>query len=211
MANVVRAGQGFRALWNSASVGMAAGVNIYFQPASDATATAVGDVVKLVATSVAPSVQTTNLYYPVAYLPTVTRITATTDIPVGVVCQFLPDPANLQYSNYRLASTDRYVLVIDDPLVEFENEVNGAYTYNTLVGLNISPKIGAITTVTNVALSNMEVDGTTALATSTLMFRVKRYVQRVDNQVDTTSPAAAKVVLQFNAHQYLAGGNTTGI
>lgn len=101
--------------------------------------------------------------------------------------------------------------MIDDPLVEFENEVNGAYTYNTLVGLNISPKIGAITTVTNVALSNMEVDGTTALATSTLMFRVKRYVQRVDNQVDTTSPAAAKVVLQFNAHQYLAGGNTTGI
>lgn len=211
MANVVRAGQGFRALWNSASVGMAAGVNIYFQPASDATATAVGDVVKLVATSVAPSVQTTNLYYPVAYLPTVTRITATTDIAVGVVCGFLPDPANLQYSNYRLASTDRYVLVIDDPLVEFENEVNGAYTYNTLVGLNISPKIGAITTVTNVALSNMEVDGTTAATTSTLMFRVKRYVQRVDNQVDTTSPAAAKVVLQFNAHQYLAGGNTTGI
>jgi hypothetical protein len=211
MANVVRAGQGFRVLWNSGAADFTAAVNMYFQPASDATATAQGDLVKLVATSVAPSTQTTNLYYPVAYLPTVTRITATTDIPVGVVVGFLPDPANLQYANYRLASTDRYVLVADSPLVELENEVNGAYTYNTLVGLNISPKIGAITTVTNVAQSNMEVDGTTAATTSTLMFRVKRYVQRVDNQVDTTSPAAAKVVLQFNAHQYLAGGNTTGI
>jgi len=211
MANVVRAGQGFRAIWGSDSGSYAGKVNIYFQPASDATALAQGDVVKLVATSVAPTTQTTNLYYPVAYLPTITRITATTDVPIGVVVGFLADPANLQYANYRLASTDRYVLVADSPVAEFENEINGAYTYNTLVGLNISPKIGAITVVTNVALSNMELDGTTALGTSTLMFRVKRYVQRVDNQVDTTSPAAAKVIVQFNTHQYLPGGNTTGI
>ena len=211
MANVVRAGQGFRAIWGSDSGSYTGKVNIYFQPASDATALAQGDVVKLVATSVAPTTQTTNLYYPVAYLPTITRITATTDVPIGVVVGFLADPANLQYANYRLASTDRYVLVADSPVAEFENEINGAYTYNTLVGLNISPKIGAITVVTNVALSNMELDGTTALGTSTLMFRVKRYVQRVDNQVDTTSPAAAKVIVQFNTHQYLPGGNTTGI
>src|ERR1700752_2382331 len=209
MANVARPGQGLRPIWNSASVGLSGGVSVYFQPASDGTATAVGDIVKLVATSVAPTVQQTNLYYPVAYLPTVTRITATTDVSVGVVVGFYVDPANLQYSNYRLASTDRYVLVADDPLIEFETEVNGAYTYNTLVGLNISPKIGAITTVNNVALSNMEVDGTTAATTSTLMFRVKRYVQRIDNQVDTTSPTFPKVVVQYNTHQYLAGGNTT--
>jgi hypothetical protein len=211
MANVVRAGQGFRAIWGSDSGSYAGKVNVYFQPASDATALAQGDIVKLVATSVAPTTQTTNLYYPVAYLPTVTRITATTDVAVGVVVGFLADPANLQYANYRLASTDRYVLVADSPAAEFETEFNGAYTYNTAVGLNASPKIGAITVVTNVALSNMELDGTTLATTATLMFRVKRYVQRVDNQVDTTSPAAAKVVVQFNTHQYLAGGNTTGI
>jgi len=184
---------------------------VYFQPASDATATVVGDLVKLVATSVAPATQATNLYYPVAYLPTVTRTTAVTDVCVGVVVGFLPDPANLQYANYRLASTDRYVLVMDSPLVELENELNGAYTYNTLIGLNIQPKLGAITTVQNVALSNMELDGTTAATTATLTFRVKRYVQRIDNQVDTTSPAASKVIVQFNTHQYLPGGNTTGI
>lgn len=211
MANVARPGQGLRPIWGSDSGSWAGKVNVYFQPASDGTATAVGDIVKLVATSVAPTTQQTNLYYPVAYLPTITRITATTDVSVGVVVGFLADPGNLQYSNYRLASTDRYVLVCDSPVVEFETEVNGAYTYNTLVGLNISPKITAISTVTNVALSNMEVDGTTAATTATLMFRVKRYVQRIDNQVDTTSPTFPKVVVQFNTHQYLPGGNTTGI
>ena len=51
----------------------------------------------------------------------------------------------------------------------------------------------------------------TAATTATLTFRVKRYVQRIDNQVDTTSPAASKVIVQFNTHQYLPGGNTTGI
>jgi hypothetical protein len=210
MANVSRPGQGLRPIFTTGGVPFEGNVNVYFQPASDATATAVGDIVKLVATSVAPSTQQTNLYYPVAYLPTVTRITAVGDVPVGVVVGMLADPANLQYANYRLASTDRYLLVADSPLTEFEAEFNGAYTYNTAVGLNVSPKIGAITTVTNVALSNMEIDGTTLATTATLMFRVKRYIQRIDNQVDTTSPATAKIVVQFNNHQYLLA-NTTGV
>ena len=99
MANVVRAGSGLRPIWTSGDGPFMGKVNVYLQPASDATTTAVGDIVKLVATSVAPTTQQTHLYYPVSYLPTVNRIAATTDVPIGVVVGFYADPGNLQYSN----------------------------------------------------------------------------------------------------------------
>src|ERR1700727_2015412 len=79
--------------------------NVYSVPATDATALYVGDVVELVST------MDTTL---TAQVSTVKALASATNVPLGVVVGFLPNPDDLYVPNYRKASTARYVIVADD-------------------------------------------------------------------------------------------------
>lgn len=163
------------AAWNGAA-------NVYFVPASDATAIFPGDLVKLAGDARAAT-----------GAPTVTRVsTAATDVPVGVVIGVLftgvgdvtnmPPVNDLNTPIYRRASTDRYLLVVDDPQVLFEVEYAtqgaSAATITGNVGANGQPVLGAGSTLTG--QSGMTLSATTGTA-ATLPLKIVGYPNRPDN------------------------------
>ena len=178
--------------------------NMYFVPASDATVLMVGDLVKLASDARSPS-----------GVATVTRITATTDAVVGVVVGFtyegmgdiqnVPPVNDLNTPVYRRASTDRYVMVIDDPLVLFEVQTS-VPVLTADIGLNVAPRLTAGTT-TNGA-SGMDLDMSTKAVTATLPLKLIGFPYRPDNNV---TDAFTSVYVKINNHQYNAGTGTAGL
>lgn len=177
--------------------------NMYFIPASDGTAVQVGDIVKLAGDARAP-----------LGVPTVARISATSDIPVGVVVGFtfagvgdtmnVPPVNNLDVPVQRAASTDRYVMVADDPNLIFENQVSGSIA-TADIGLNVAPVINAGSAT---GASGMQVDMTTKATTNTLMFELVGFPSRPDNLITDTY---VRAFVRFNVHQYKSGTGSVGI
>jgi hypothetical protein len=164
-------------------------VNLYAIPAADATATFVGDIVKLSGTSDADGVATVIQ-------------AAAGNMPVGVIIGFVPDFSNLALQ-YRLASTLRYCWVADSPDLIFEMQedaVGGALALAS-VGLNADIIVGAGSVITG--QSGMQLDTSTAAATATLVLQILGFIQRPDNEVAT---ANAKILCRFNVHQYNSVG-----
>jgi hypothetical protein len=195
MANVSRI-NGFNpvkmkngAPWN----GMA---NLYFIPSSDGTATFVGDAVKLAGSA------STDGY------PTVAQAAATNPV-LGVVIGFKVNPSDLNLSgSYRAASTDRYVLVVDDPDVVFEvqeDAVGGALAV-TDIGLNAEIVVGSGSTTTG--KSGMQLDTSTKATTATLVLKTLGFVDRVDNEIGS---ANSKVLVLINNHQRGSSTGTAGV
>lgn len=159
-------------------------VRKYAVALGDGTALFVGDAVKSTGTANADGI------------PYVTQAAASNTIR-GVVVGFEPEPTNLELQ-YRLASTERIVLVCDDPLAEFEvqeDSVGGALAV-TAVGGNIEIVVGAGSTVSG--RSGMEIDSSTA-TTSAAQIRIIGSVQRPDNEVGTN----ASWIVKINEHELL--------
>ena len=177
--------------------------NMYFIPASDATVLMVGDLVKLAHGARSPT-----------GVAVVTRITATTDVPVGVVVGFtfegmgdiqnVPPVNDLNTPVYRRPSTDRYVMVIDDPQVFFEVQTSVPVLASD-VGFNASPRLTAGTVASGA--SGMDVDMTTKATTATLMLKLIGFPYRPDNNV--TDPFTS-VYVKLNVHQYNSGTGVVG-
>lgn len=164
----------------------------YAKNASDATNLFVGDIVKLAAGSDADG----NKY--------VTAITTVaTDVPVGVVVGFAPNPDNLM-QRYSVASTARVVFVCDDPEVISEVQLTGTYASGN-VGQNASPNIATAGNTTT-GVSGHQLDSATIATTNTLMLGILGPVLAPTN--DLTS-ANARVEVRFNKHQYTAA--STGV
>ena len=157
--------------------------NVYFVPASDATVIMVGDAVKLLGDARAAS-----------GVPTVTRISAATDVPVGIVVGILfsgvgnevtnvPPVNDLNTPVYRRASTDRYLLVCDDPNVVYETQYAGtsvaAATITANVGQNGQFVVSAGSTVSG--SSGMQLDSAGLATTATLPLKVVGFPNRPDN------------------------------
>lgn len=178
--------------------------NMYFIPASDATVLMVGDLVKLAGDARSPT-----------GVPTVTRITAVTDPAVGVVVGFtyegmgdvqnVPPVNDLNTPVYRRASTDRYVMVIDDPQVMFEVQTS-VPVLTTDIGLNASPRLTAGSTASGA--SGMDVDMSTKATTATLALKLVGFPYRPDNN---TTDAFTSVYVKINNHQYNSGTGTAGL
>lgn len=169
--------------------------NEYFIPSSDSTAVFVGDLVKL-----AGSASTDGV-------PTVAQCAAG-DASIGVVVGFRVDPTNLNTPIYRAASTNRYVLVADDPKTVFEIQedgVGGALAV-TNVGQNADVVVAAGSTTTGA--SGMELDSSTAATTATLVLKILGFSRREDN---TIGSANAKVLVVINNHQYGSHTGTAGV
>jgi len=147
--------------------------NIYYIPATDGTATFIGDAVKS-----AGSADATGMY------PTVAQAAASEAIR-GVIIGFgldpyiMVNPDNLNMK-YRLASTAMYCLVVDDPFVIFEIQEDSVANYiaATMVGLSTDIVVGSGSTTTG--KSAMELDSSDT-ATAAGQCKILRAVNRPDN------------------------------
>ena len=137
-------------------------------------------------------------------LPTVVPATAGSG-GVGVVVGFLPLQTNLE-TKYRVDSTDRIALVVDDPGVIFEiQEVSGGTALtSTEVGLNANIVAGAGNTTTGV--SGFEVNNSGEATTADLDLRLMGLVKRPDNAYGEH----AKWLVMISTHQLNTMTGITG-
>lgn len=161
--------------------------------ASDSTALFVGDVVVSAGTADANGVQA------------ITRMSANTQSPLGVVVGFVPDYSNLAIPNqFRAASTLRYALVCVDPSVVYEVQADAATVLND-IGLNTGIEYGAGSTVTG--QSGMMADMATKATTATLPLKIVGVVQRPD--ADMADSANWKLHVTLNTAAF--SGSTVGV
>jgi hypothetical protein len=192
MANVSRP-VGLRPVRRIDGGGYQGQIETFHIPASDATAVFVGDIVKLAGSADANGVAT------------VARYAANTDLPIGVVVGFVVDPTNLnQPSQYRAASTARYVFVAVGPDVVYEVQATGT-TVVADVGLNAGVTFTAGSSTTG--QSGMELDATTKATTATLPLKILGWVQRPD--VDIADGTSMKVNVLLNTANL--GNGTAGV
>lgn len=184
--------------------------NIYYVPASDATALFVGDPVKLTSDANAQGIQ---------QVVKATAGAAVLGVVVGIIHPKLDPVAGsmtagsiaLDTPQYRSASIGQYVLVCDAPDVIYEVEAvtgsNAPYNFAVAdVGLNadLSTVAGSTTTGTSAAALNMA----GAAVTATLQWKILGVVQRPDNEI---GGAATKVLVKINNAQLSAGTGTAGV
>ena len=186
--------------------------NMYLLDSGDGTATFVGDVVKLAGG--AGSAGTIVNGIDVEGMPTIVQAAAGDTLLLGVVAGFLPNTSNPSAVPYRLASTNRIALVVDDPFVIFEVQEDGVT--GTLiaadVGLNVDFIVGAGSTTTG--QSGMEINSDGSLGTGTANLRILRLVPRPDNNLGTNATTASsdytngKFEVLINEHSFKS---TTGL
>lgn len=172
----------------------------YYVPSTDSTALAVGDPVTLAGSA-----------DPTGVAPTIKRLTGGAPaggaayIPVGIVAGFAVDPDALEVSNYRAASTARYVLVQDDPNLFFviQEDSDGGALAITNVGERANFIMGTPSATTG--LSNVELDSSTAAASADTQMQIIRLLDVPNNEIGTN----AKWIGKFNRHMYAV--STAGI
>jgi hypothetical protein len=205
MANVSRP-TGFRPVRFLSGAPYNGKVNLYFIPASDSTAMAVGDLVDLAGSADSNGV------------PTIARATAVNGPFLGAIVGFLPSGTNpvdgvlgtgtadLSLSGFRPASTARYALVADDPDLIFMAQASGAFAVAD-TGLNASVAIGTATSNGGAGMSNMQVDMSTKATTATLGLHILGAVRSVENDLNDTSNLKLEVMI----NQHRLGKGVAGV
>lgn len=159
-------------------------------PASDGTATFVGDLVKSGGSADATGVQT------------IARSSADADLHLGVVVGFIPDYTNLNIpGQYRAASTNRYALVHVAPFTVFEIQADAA-TAVTDIGLNVGLNYTAGSTTTG--QSQLTAKMSTKATTSTLPLKIVGVVQRPDQ--DMSDSSNWKLLVTLNTNNFVGAG-----
>jgi hypothetical protein len=178
--------------------------------AADATATFIGDVVKIGAASGVAGVFING--YDTEGMPTAVRATSGTtgqDI-LGVVTGFLPDPNSLN-TKHRAASTNRIGLVAPAQGVVFEIQEDADTTPLTAAMMNMNAAFLLTAGSAVTGLSAMEIDSSTQAVTATLPLRLLGLVKRPDNAFNTggSNVDQAKFEVVFNTYNFAP--NTVGI
>jgi hypothetical protein len=166
---------------------------VYSIPAGDGTAVFIGDAVKLVGTG---QIINGSPYTDVA-------IAATGDVFVGAVIGVLP--ATRDSLTYRAASTQRLLLVADDPDLLFEAQQRNAGTALNVndIGLNANIQVVAGSTVTG--YSATVVDTTGPATTNTLDVKIMGIVDDPANDIGASASAgtaASRLLVRINRHAY---------
>lgn len=164
--------------------------NKYYVPSSDGTAIYLGGLVKLAGSADANGIAS------------VTGNVSTGNAVVGVVVGI--EPVTADSTIYRAASTERYVLVADDPNLIFEvqdDSVGGALAAAN-VG-NTADLTGFTSGSTATGSSSIEIDSSTATASGdgTEDVFIVGLVQRGDNEI----AANAKWLVRLNNHSMVDG------
>jgi hypothetical protein len=125
-----------------------------------------------------------------------------TNITIGPVVAFEPDPTNLN-KTYHVAQTAQYCWVADDPNIIFEVQMDSATTLEADdVGSNGILVTGSGSTVTG--RSGYEADESSfSGADATEMLLLLGIVDREDNELG--QHCKAKVLISRQVHQYGAG------
>ena len=165
--------------------------NLYYVPATDATAIFIGDVVSLAASGS----DATGKY------AAVTRGTVTSGVFVGVMVGVDPDLGGRGGRDapvYREASQEAYVWVADDPMLVFEvQEVSGGTALvASSVGLNADLVSAAGSTTTG--LSGIELNNVGEATTNTLDVQILNVSRHPDNALGEH----CKFDVRINRHQY---------
>lgn len=159
--------------------------NPYSVAAGNATALFIGDPVILAGTS-----QTINgvVYSDVARA-------ATGDVLQGVVVGVVPETESSTI--YRAASTQRILLIADDPnlLFEIQESSGGTALTENDIGLNANFVVAAGSTATG--KSGVELNNATEATTNTLDLKIMGLVNRADNAVGEH----AKWLVRINRHR----------
>ena len=200
---------GFRPVKNIAGGSMTGQTNVYFVPSTDASVIMVGDAVKLAGDGRSPT-----------GAPSVTRITAATDIPVGVVVgiifsgmgdvQNVPPVTDLNTPVYRRPNTDRYLIVSDDPNQVYEVQYAGtsvaAATITANVGLNGQFTLTAGNTASGA--SGMQLDSAGLATTATLPLKIVGFPYRPDN---TPGDVYFSYHVKLNSSTMATGTGSAGV
>jgi hypothetical protein len=181
-------------------------VNRYVTNPSDTTPIFNGDLVQLAAFTDTPG--STPYQGNVGGTQGITKVGETAGVvnaapAVGVAVGFMINPLNLNSPQYRLASTQVYVLVADDPTIVYEIQSAVAPTPTDLNG-NATVTDAGGSTVTG--FSGMYISAYTNTATAVL--KVMGATQKVDNDITSTN---YKVLVAINNHQYSGGTGTAGV
>lgn len=160
--------------------------NTYYVPATDATALFVGDPVILAGSADDSGVA-----------PTVTRATAgATNRITGVVVGFQPNPAFVPFG-YRPASTEMYVLVADDPFIEYAIQADADGIAAAQIGLNANLTADAGSTATK--RSGFYLDGSTPAADATFQLRILGLEPQINNEVGAYADVLVRINLPTEA------------
>jgi hypothetical protein len=156
------------------------GLEMFYVPASDATALYIGDpVVK-------------NGSSDTAGVPGAIRAVAAGPI-TGVVQGFMPD-GTTNMVGYRAASTAAYILVNTDPDTLYEIQDTAGNLVAADVGLNANMTLNAGNAYSK--RSGVVIDGTTKATTATLALKIQGLRQIPNNDFG----AYAKVLVKINNH-----------
>lgn len=205
MANTSRV-NGFRPVKYLSGVPYTGESRLYYV-ASAGDEILVGDIVKLAGSADTNGIPSADL-------------AGASDVPCGVVVGIMHskfDPVGKMNSGSTAldvpavtqiaVSGAGYIMVADSPMLIMEAEAGttGTALAATDVGLNVVPIVGSRTAATITSPATVST-GTAPAATSTFMFQLLGFVQRVGNEIG----ASAKVLVRFNVHQYQSVG-TTGL
>lgn len=179
--------------------------NAYWVDSSDSTALFIGDPVQVDGTSNTAQVKAlAGGDYPIGTLEGVTRATAgATNKVVGVVVGVMSVTGDSV--PYRAASTERVVLVADDPNLVFEAQADGAIAAAS-VGLNSNIVLDTAGSATT-GLSGAEVDATTATG-ATNQLTILGFTRDPKNEANA---AGNRVLVQFTLHQRASAGGIVGV
>jgi hypothetical protein len=166
----------------------------YSVPASDATAIYIGDAVKLAGTG---QIINGSPFSDVARA-------ASGDVIVGVVVGVVPQTRDS--TTYRAASTQRLLLVADDPGLLFEIQQSNTGTPFAVndIGLNCNMTVAAGSTFTG--FSGTVADNTSGATTNTLDLKIVGFTDDPVNDFGSSASSgtlASRLLVRINRHQYV--------
>lgn len=170
----------------------------YYVPASYGTALFIGDPVTITGTANTANVSAPGAgSFGIGTLPEVNKTAAGDGNAIsGVIVGFAPDPNGLERI-YNPASTERVVLVCDDPDIMFEIQADGAIA-STQVGLNaVLIYTHAGSTVTGNSGAELDTTSDAPAADASNQLTIQRVVNREGN---AAAEAFTKVEVLINLH-----------
>lgn len=179
-------------------------------PASDGTATFIGDVVIHNSTSGAAGLVVNG--QDLEGVPQVIRFAVGTagQNYFGVVVGFAPDPTSL-ITKHRAASTNRIAYVVTDPTVIFEIQEDAVTTpiVAASIGLNasLSTTAGSLTT----GVSGVQLISASVATTATLPLKVLGLAKRPDNAFNTAGASTDNAKFEVMLNTSVFEPNVAGI
>jgi hypothetical protein len=170
----------------------------YYVPSTYATALFIGDAVTITGTANTTQVNAAGSgSFAIGTLPEVNLTAAGDGNPItGVIVGFAPDPNGLERI-YNPASTERVILVCDDPDMMFEIQADGAIAA-TQVGLNaVLIYTNAGSTVTGQSGAELDTTSDAPAADASNQLTIQRVVNREGNEA---ASAYTKVEILINNH-----------